>query len=256
METPIFPPESNRLVSTTELALDSDGTAQGTLHIQTSGQYSLNTRWTYQQIQPNAMKTTLATELSQQFPGIQIEWCDVSDLSDLNVPVEINLGFHVKDYVESLGNSMLLRLPVDEFAAYAETFAVAQRTYSLDFGYPMQIEKTVHIRMPEGWTAVLPEDIHHTIEIAELCRQYRQVENVITYRLVFTLKNRILPADAYSAAKSLFVSLASEDGSWLLLNSGQQSAEVSGQRSAISSWQLAHRPIANCQESAVSRSGD
>ncbi|MYK18389.1 DUF3857 domain-containing protein [Candidatus Poribacteria bacterium] len=227
VETPIFPPETNQLVSTTELALDSKGDVQGTLHIQTTGQYSLNTRWTYQQIHPSAMKPTLATELSQQFPGIQIEWWRMSDPDDLNdVPVEINLGFHVKDYAESLGNSMLLRLPIDEFAAYAETFANEHRTYSLDFGYPMQIEKIISIQIPDGWTAVLPEDIHHTIEIAELRRQYRQVENVITYRLVFTLKNRILPADAYPAAKSLFVSLASEDGSRLLLNKGQQSAEA------------------------------
>lgn len=233
VETPVFPPASNRLVSTTELTLNGEGTAAGTIRIQTRGQYSLNTRWTYQQIHPNAMKTTLATELSQQFPGIQIEWCDVSDLSDLNVPVEINLGFHVENYAESLGSNILLRLPIDEFAAYAETFADAQRTHSLDFGYPMQIEKTVHIRMPEGWTAVLPEDLHHTIEIAELSRQYRQVENVITYRLVFILKNRILPAAAYPAAKSLFVSLASEDGSYLLLNSGQQSAISSQQEQGL-----------------------
>ena len=218
VETPVFPSESNRLVSTTELALNSEGMVQGTVHIQTSGQYSLNTRWTYQQVHPNAVKTTLATELSQQFPGIQIEWCDVSALSDLNVPVEINLGFHAKDYAKSLGGNVLLPLPIDEFAAYAETFADAKRTYSLDFGYPMRIEKTVRIRIPEGWTAVLPEDIHHTIEIAELSRQYRQVENVITYQLIFTLKNRILPADAYPASKSFFVLLASEDGSQLLLN--------------------------------------
>ncbi len=233
VETPVFPPESNRLVSTTELTLSSKGAAHGTLHIQTSGQYSLNTRWTYQQVHPNALKTTLATELSQQFPGIQIERCDVSDLSDLNVPVEINLGFHVENYAESLGTGVLLRLPIDEFAAYAETFARAERAYSLDFGYPMQIEKTIRIRIPEGWTAVLPDDIHHTIEIAELSRQYRQVENVITYQLVFTLKNHILPADGYSAAKSLFVLLAREDGSRLWLSSSQQSAVRGDQKQVL-----------------------
>ncbi|MDE0554550.1 MAG: transglutaminase-like domain-containing protein, partial [Candidatus Poribacteria bacterium] len=230
VETPIFSPEANRLVSTTELTLDSEGTAQGTLHIQTSGQYSLNTRWTYQQVHPSAMKTTLATELSRQFPGIQIEWWRMSDPGDLNnVPVEIHLGFQVRNYARPSGNSMLLPLPIDEFAAYAETFANEHRTYSLDFGYPMQIEKIISIQIPEGWTAVLPEDVHQTIEIAELRRQYRQVENVITYRLVFTLKNRILRADAYTAAKSLFVLLASEDGSRLLLNSRQPST-VSRQR--------------------------
>ena len=218
VETPVFPSESNRLVSTTDMTLNSKGTVEGTLHIQTSGQYDLNTRWAYQQIQPRAVKATLATELSQQFPGIQIVWHEISDLNELNVPVEIRLGFRVENYAASLSNNMLLPLPIDEFGEYAEVFANDQRIYSLDFGYPTQVEKTIRIQVPDGWSAALPEDSHHTMETAEFTRQYRQVENVITYQLMFTLKDKILPATAYPAAKLLFTSLASEDGSHLLLN--------------------------------------
>ena len=221
VEIPVYTSESNRLVSTTELTLDNDGSVQGTLYIQTAGQYNLNTRWAYQQVQPNTLKATLATELSQQFPGIQVTWADMSDLKDLNIPVTINLGFRVENYGTWVGNNMLLPLPIDEFADYAETFANEQRTYSLDLGYPMQIEKTIRIQIPDGWAATLPKDIHHAVENAELTRQYRQVENVITYQLMFTLKNRILPAAAYSAAKSLFTALANEDGSRVLLNTGR-----------------------------------
>jgi hypothetical protein len=134
------------------------------------------------------------------------------------VPVTINLGFRVENYGTWVGNDMLLPLPIDEFADYAKTFANGQRTYSLDFGYPMEIEKIIRIQMPKEWTVTLPEDIHYAIESAELSRQYRQVENTITYRLMFTVKDRILPAEAYSAARSLFTSLASEDGSHILLN--------------------------------------
>ncbi len=239
VETPVFPPEANRLVSKTELTLSGKGDVQGRLHIQTTGQYSLNTRWTYQQIHPGAVRNTLATELSQQFPGIQIKEWRMSDPHDLNnVPVEIHLGFQVRNYAQTLGNSMLLPLPIDEFAAYAETFVNEHRTYSLDFGYPMRIEKVINIQIPEGWWAVLPADIHHTIEIAELSRQYRQVENVVTYRLVFTLKNRMLSAQAYAAAKPLFVLLASEDGSRLLLKSGQQSAIDSQQEQRVEDQRL------------------
>ena len=223
VETPVFPPESNRLVSTTDLTLNTQGTVDGTLHIQTSGQYNLNTRWGYQQIQPRAVKTTLATELSHQFPGIQIIWHEMSDLSELNVPVEIRLGFRVENYATPLSKNMLMPLPIDEFGDYAEAFANEQRAYSLDFGYPTQIEKTIRIKVPEGWSAALPEDSHHSMESAEFTRQYKQIENIITYRLMFTLKNKILPAAAYQAAKLLFTSLASEDGSHLLLNMGSYS---------------------------------
>ena len=115
---------------------------------------------------------------------------------------------------------MLLPLPIDEFADYAETFASAQRIYSLDLGYPMHIEKAIRIQIPEGWTATLPKDIHHVMEGAELTRQYRQVGNIITYQLAFTLKNRILSPAAYVAAKPLFTAFASEDGSRVLLKTG------------------------------------
>lgn len=218
VKTPVFPSESNRLVSMTDMTLNNQGTVEGTIHIQTSGQYDLNTRWAYQQIQPRAVKAALATELSQQFPGIQIIWHEMSDLNELNVPVEIRLGFRVENYATPLSKNMLMPLPIDEFGEYAEAFADEGRVYSLDFGYPTQVEKTIRIQIPEGWSATLPEDNHHTIESAEFTRQYRQVENIITYRLMFTLKNKVLPAVAYPAAKLLFTSLASEDGSHLLLN--------------------------------------
>ncbi|MDE0469506.1 MAG: DUF3857 domain-containing protein [Candidatus Poribacteria bacterium] len=224
VETPIFPSESNRLVSSTDLTLNNQGTVEGTLHIQTSGQYNLNTRWAYQQIQSSALKGTLAAELSGQFPGIEIGWCDMSDLNELNEPVEIRLGFRVEDYATPLKNNMLLPLPIDEFGEYAEAFAREQRVYSLDFGYPTQIEKTVRIRIPDGWKAAVPEDSHHTIESAEFTRQYRQIDNILTYQLIFTLKNRTLPAAAYAEAKPFFTALASEDGSHLLLNTSGYSS--------------------------------
>ena len=224
VEIPIFPSESNRLVSATDLTLNPQGTVEGTLHIQTSGQYNLNTRWAYQQIQSGALKGTLAAELSGQLPGIQIGWYDMSDLNELNEPVEIRLGFRVENYATPLEDSMLLPLPIDEFGEYAEAFAKDQRMYSLDFGYPTQIEKTVRIRIPDGWKAAVPEDSHHTIESAEFTRQYRQVDNILTYQLIFTLKNRILPAAAYAEAKPFFTALASEDGSHLLLNTSGYSS--------------------------------
>ncbi len=217
VEIPVLPSETNRLLSETGLTLNNEGGVEGTLYIQTNGQYDISARWAYQQIHPSLLKNILATELSEQFPGIQISWHDISDLNDLNVPLTVNLGFHVENYATQVGNDILLPLPIDEFADYAEIFANEHRTYALDMGYPMQIEKTIRIELPDGWTATLPKDIHYVVETAELARQYKQVGNTITYNLVFTLKNRILSATAYTAVRSIFMALASEDGARLLL---------------------------------------
>ena len=218
VDIPIFPAETNRLTSTTELWLSEEGSVQGRLHLETRGQYAINARWSYQQVPPSQLPTTLATELSQQFPGIAVEWSNISDLGALNVPVEMELGFHVQNYATLLENEkMMMPMPIDEFAEYAEMVAAPQRVYSLDLGYPTQLEKAVQIHLPEGWTAVLPADIHHTTDFAELTRQYRQTEGTVTYRLMFTLKKRIIPEAGYVEAKRFFTQLASEDGSRLLL---------------------------------------
>ena len=232
VDIPIFPAETNRLISTTELWLSEEGSVQGKLHIETHGQYDINARWTYQQVPPNQLQTILATELSQQFPGIEVEWHNISDLEELNVPVEIELGFQVPHYAMPLKNenfgrsnrvgmdvamAMLLPMPIDEFAEYAALVAAPQRAYSLNLGYPTQLEKEIRIHLPEGWTAALPADIHQTTDFAELTRQYRQTESTVTYRLTFTLKERLIPAAAYAEARHFFRQLASEDGSRLLL---------------------------------------
>ena len=220
VDIPIFSAETNRLISTTELWLSGEGSVQGKLHIETRGQYDINARWTYQQVPPSQLQTILATELSQQFPGIEVEWHNISDLEELNVPVEIELGFQVQHYAVPLKNenmAMLLPMPIDEFAEYAALVAAPQRAYSLDMGYPTQLEKEIRIHLPAGWTAALPADIHQTTDFAELTRQYRHVEGTVTYLLTFTLKERLIPAATYAEARHLFTQLASEDGSRLLL---------------------------------------
>ena len=121
-------------------------------------------------------------------------------------------------------------MPIDEFGEYAEIVAAAERTYPLELSYPMKLEKTIRIHLPDGWTAVLPPDYEHTTSFAAMERRYSQRKNLVVYHLTFTLKQRAIPAMAYAEAKQLFNRLASEDGSRLLVNTGQSNASSSTHR--------------------------
>ncbi len=224
---PIYPAESNKLRSTTELWLNRNGDVHGKIRIHMTGQYSIDTRWAYQQIPPTEWEDTLASELSQQFPNIQVDSVTISELDNLDVPIEITVKFHVENYVIHLKKQKLLPLPIDEFADYAEIVAASERTYPLDLSYPMQIEKTIRIHLPDSWNAVLPPDFEHATSFAAMKRQYSQHENLVTYHLTWTLKQRTIPATAYASAKQFFNRLASEDGSRLLLNTGNDNVSVS-----------------------------
>jgi tetratricopeptide (TPR) repeat protein len=227
VDIPVFPAESNQLVSTTELWLNRNGEAHGEIHIRMTGQYNLDARWTYQQIPSAKWKDTLAAELSQQFPNISVDSVNISDLDNLQLPVEITIHFHVKKYVRHLKNQMLLPLPIDEFADYAKIVASAERTYPLDMSYPMKIEKIIRVHLPNGWNATLPPDFERTTSFAAMERRYSQHENSVIYRLNFTLNQRTIPVAAYAEAKQFFNRLASEDGSRLLLNTANDSVSSS-----------------------------
>ncbi len=233
VDIPVYPAESNKLVSTTELWLSRKGDVHGEIRIHMTGQYNLDARWTYKQILPTEWKNTLAAELSQQIPNIHVDSVNISELGDLDLPVEIALKFHVENYAIHLNKQILLPLPIDEFADYAEIVAASERTYPLDLSYPMKLEKIIQIHLPDGWTAVLPPDFQQTTSFAAMERRYTQHGGLVSYFLSFTLKQRAIPVKAYADAKQLFNRLASEDGSRLLLNTGSSSASSSTHRKTL-----------------------
>lgn len=218
VDIPIFPADFNKLISKTELWLNSDGSTRGEVHLHLTGQYNLNARWTYKQIPPSDWKNTLAAELNPLFPNIVIDDATILDLSDADLPLKIVIDFHIEKNVTALNNQALLQMPIDEFSGYAKIVAASERLYPLDLYYPMQIEKTIQIHLPDGWSTSLPDDIKQETNFASLHRQYSQHENIVLYQLLFTLSQQTIPAAEYTAAKRIFNLLANEDGSSLLLN--------------------------------------
>ena len=61
-----------------------------------------------------------------------------------------------------------------------------------------------------------------TLSLIQVLQQWREcianMRNLVSYRLIFTLKQRTIPAAAYVEAKKFFNMLAIEDSSHLLLN--------------------------------------
>ncbi len=230
VDIPIFPAETNTYTTATKLQIDKSGNAKGEIHIRMTGQYNTDARWTYQQIPHIEWKDTLTYQLSARFPHIQVDSVSMSDLDNLQIPIEISVQFHVKNYVKRIKDQLLLLLPIDEFGDYAKYVAASERTYPIDMDYPMKIEKVILIHLPEKWQAVLPADIKQDSSFAKTERRYSQDENIVNYQLNFKLKKRIVPVKDYATAKLFFNNLAREDGSYLLLNESKISDSAPTQR--------------------------
>ena len=217
VDIPVSTPESNRLIVDTQIALTGDGTVQGIMQIDTLGQYNIEARLEYKQVSPSAWKDTLAVGLSKQFPGVRVDSVQISDLADLNVPVRLNVAFTAENYAELVGNGLVFPMPSDEFSDYAEIFAAVERQHPLDLSYPMQMQKTIRITLPEGWKATFPKDLRLENRFAGVERQYKLEGDQIQYEISFTIKEAIIPPEDYLAAKHFFDMLVREDRTQLFL---------------------------------------
>ena len=217
IDIPIFPAEANQLILKTDMQLDEEGAVHGEITMRTKGQYNLDSRLRYRQLRPNDWKDTLGVELSHQFPGIHVDWVTSSNLGNLDIPVEMGVGFRVDDYAQSIDERVLLPLPIDEFGDYAALFAATTRKYALNLGYPMQVKKEISIELPDGWMAILPDELTMESSVATVNRQFSRDGNFIRYELSFTLNQSVISPDEYVAAKQFFDRLAKEDGSHLIL---------------------------------------
>lgn len=218
VDIPTFPPESNKLIVNTELSLSESGEIQGKMHVETSGQYNIENRLHYSPVHPNALKDTFAGELSTQFPGVVVNRVAMSDLNNLSLPVEVEIDFSVEEYVKQINGTLLLPLPSGEFTDYAELFAASERSHPLEFSYPFEMQKTVRIALPQGWSAILPENLRVEHSFASMDRRYELEGREIRYILQFTLANRVISPEDYPAAKRFFEILAREDSTQLILH--------------------------------------
>ena len=217
IDIPIFPASANRLILKTDMRLDEEGTIHGEISMRTKGQYDLDSRLRYQQLAPNDWNEALAAELSRQFPGIHVDWVRSSNLENLDIPVEMRVGFRVDDYAQPVDGRMLLPLPIDEFGDYAELFAGTKRKYTLNLGYPMHVKKEISIELPDGWMAILPGKLSMESSFATMSRKFSRDGNLIRYELGFTLHQSVISPEEYLAAKRFFDTLAREDSSHLVL---------------------------------------
>ena len=109
-------------------------------------------RLTYRDIQISSLEETFNSELSRKFSGLVIKQHQVSDLRDLDQPVNINLEFQADQMLTPIDNQhQLLHFDGADFSDYANIFASQERNYPLDLSHPIFVEKMTYIQLPPGW---------------------------------------------------------------------------------------------------------
>jgi hypothetical protein len=136
----------------------------------------------------------------------------------MDVPVETSVEFSSPQYGMSLGDKLLFALPNDNLSSYAILVGPPERKYDLDLGYPMQLEKTVLVSIPEGYTVPsLPPDIEINEEFGSFKRSYKFDDKTVKYEMDFTIRQSIVPPKKYQELKRFLETIAREDKAQIVL---------------------------------------
>ncbi|HIB85735.1 TPA: DUF3857 domain-containing protein [Candidatus Poribacteria bacterium] len=215
---PIALPEFNQLIVNIKIVINSDGLVRGEMEILPTGQYDIDYRFTYKQINPINIKQTFAAELNGRFPSLQVDQVHMSDLQNLSVPTWFRIKFHVDRNMMPVANDQFLFLfPGGDFENYAEIFALPERQYSLDLSHPIKVVRSTEIWIPEGWDAILPSEVSENYCFASFGSKYSYEDNMIYAQLSLVVKNPVILPNDYPVAKEFFDQLVREDQKYFIL---------------------------------------
>lgn len=212
--TPIDQPEANKLSMSIKLEIDSDGTANGVERVKTTGQFSIDYRFLYKNINPKDLVDFFEMVLNQKYPGVKVHDVNLSGLNKLNIPFETVVKFSVDDYAFNSGMSSQLIIPIpgDNFSDQATMVSRQERKYRLETGYPMQIQKEVAVNIPEGYVIPgLPQPIDMEYGFGKFSRQCTLEGRSVKYRLRYTTKKSSITPSKYHLFKRFIEAISRED---------------------------------------------
>ena len=228
VDTPVYPWEANRISSASEIILLEDGTIRGWERTTASGQADMYLRAVYRLIRSDRHKEFLETILNQRYPGVQIENVSISDLYDLDTPLEVEVVFSCPSYGSNLGGMLVFPLPSEEFSAYAVLVGSAERQHDLRLGYNMAVEKELTVSLPEGYrAAALPKDKEVEHEFGQFARRYEEIsDSMVRYSVSLKLGSPVIPVASYTNFKEFMETAAREDRAQIILTKSRSAIGV------------------------------
>ena len=219
VETPIYPSSANKIVSSSEMTLLENGSIRGWERTVATGQTDIYLRSVYRMIRPDRLKGFMENLLNQRYPGIQIEDVTLSDMYDMDTPVEVKVEFSCPDYVTDAGQMAVFSLPSENFSAYAPLVGATERNYDLHIGSSSATERTLTLTLPEGYaTADLPEDRYVEFEFGVFKREYRKIDDsTVRYSASLKINAPIIPAASYASFRNFIEAAAREDRAQIIL---------------------------------------
>ena len=225
VQTPLFPPERNRIQWLVTASLGAEGDLEGSYTIEAFGQNRTYFAGKVAYTKPSEREDFLAHIMARICPGAVLLGQDVIAPKDPQDSLKLVIRFKVPRFLVHAGNVDVLSLHLVRFPDVASMAASSSRHHPIFFENLLQETSEVRLYLPPGrHIKKLPEG--RTLEgpgvSASASYEVKKEgeRDILIVKRSLTFAKREIPASDYSALKQSLAALMEEESRAVTLQSG------------------------------------
>jgi cellulose synthase operon protein C len=197
-KTSLPSPLSNGITSDFSVVLRSDGSGvvSGQMRFRGTNASAYRQRFSNRSTQVHL----IGQMLNKRYPGSLLKNHRLSDLSDLQRPLELMFSAEVPGMAQKTDGGLRISLPINGHQ-FAPTFAARTlRTHPMRLGVPKRFKFRYHYVLPPGWTAKdLPANTAETSSVGSYRVHWQREAGAVRGELLFQLEKDQVNTDSYPA---------------------------------------------------------
>lgn len=203
--TPAPEPNDNTDNISLKMILKGDGTTEFTAEEKYYGAINSYIRYRLQDKTEKELKEYCKSLIADEFTKGEIVSCQLSDIDSLKSSCSLKFSGIAGNIIQNQGDLMLVSSDPFKFFQSTSWLLKDKRNFPIKFEYPFNLEKTITIKLPEGYSVRnLPKDVGQGITNLGYEKSISTSENVIKLDEKFRLSEALIPASNYLKVKKFF----------------------------------------------------
>lgn len=213
-QIPMSQHSQNNIKRTGNFVLTEDGTLEGKVKIEMTGNIAYQYRLNTYEDSPNKREERLKERVNSVISAAQLSDISIENLNNAELPVVQSYRIKIPGYAQKTGKRIFFQPGFFEYNVKPR-FSSANRSYDVYFPYPWSENDSIEIKLPEGFeldNATSPGEIADPAQISSLNIRisFDSTSKSLIYKRDFFFGNKgniFFPASSYSLVKNFFDAL-------------------------------------------------
>ncbi len=231
--TPMSAPQKTQEKRTAKLRLLEDGTLEGDVRIEYTGQMAMERKEYNDDDAPAEREETLRNMVKARMKEAEVSAIKIENVQDLVKPFIYEYHIRIPGYAQRTGKRLFVQPAFFQFGINA-MFTASTRRYPIYFHYPWSEEDEVSIELPTGFTldnADAPAPFHsENISDYKVTIGISQDQRTLIYKRSFFFGGNgaiLFPAANYELLKGYFDKVYKADSHTITLKQAATTAQTS-----------------------------